>query len=366
LEIEKFSKTEESNRQMRKELAERNIYWYPVRWQTGNSILDKISSILPALLTGAKICYRHRPRLIHSRSSLTTFLSVPLAKIFRIPFLYDADSILSEEYLDTKHLSSESKGFKLLAKSEAKARASAVQIIVLTEKLKQDYQQKFSVKTPIEVIPCCVDTENFKFDEKLRVSRRRSLGLADETLFTYVGKYGSWYLVDETIDFFGAALKTNPEAKLLIVTQDTEETFHRILAEKRIPQSSYFIRRAAHCEVAGWLSAADAGLAFIKPLPSKRGSSPVKTSEYLACGLPVVSNSGVGDLEAVVETTNSGVILREFNAESYREAFEKLTALLQNENLRENCRKAARAHFDLEKVGGARYRRLYRELLSPK
>ena len=366
LENAKFAASSEEISKTKKRLEKENIFWYPVKWQSGNSVFDKISSIIKTFSMGAKICFRHKPRIIHSRSSLPTFLSVPLAKVFRITFLYDADSLLSEEYADTNHLSRESSGFKLLARNEAKARRAAKQIIVLTETLKKDYQEKFGVKTSIEVIPCCVNTAKFAFDAKAREKRRRELNLTDETLFVYVGKYGSWYLVDETIDFFKTAIEAGEPAKLLIVTQDAPEVFRKVLHEKSVVETSYFITSAAHEEVTEWLSAADVGLALIKPLPSKRGSSPVKTSEYLVNGLPIVSNSGIGDLDALIENEQVGAVLRGFTEKDYAEALKKIEDLLKNKNLREHCRRTAYEYFDLETVGGARYRRLYRELLGEK
>lgn len=365
LENARFAASGEEIRETKKRLAEENIFWYPVRWNAGNSVVDKISSVVKTFAAGARICLRHKPQIIHSRSSLTTFLSVPLAKFFRIKFLYDADSLLSEEYADTNHLSRASSGFKLLARNEKSARRAARQIIVLTETLKKDYREKFGVsQTPIEVIPCCVDTRKFEFDAGAREKRRRELNLRDEKLFVYVGKYGSWYLVDETIDFFKSVVEKTRTAKLLIITQDAPEVFREVLRKKNVAEDSYFIFSAAHNEVAGWLSAADVGLALIKPLPSKRGSSPVKTSEYLASGLPVVANAGIGDLDKMIEGESVGALLRGFAEKDYAEAFEKIDALFREKNLRAHCRKVAYKHFDLEAVGAARYRRIYENLLS--
>lgn len=366
LENANFSISAEEIAETQKRLKKENIYWYPVNWRSGNSISDKISSIVRTFLTGAKICFRHKPRIIHSRSSLPTFLSVSLAKFFRIAFLYDADSILSEEYADTNHLSRESSGFRFLAKNEAKARKAAEQIIVLTEAIKKDYREKYNVETPIEVIPCCVDTAKFSFDANARENRRRELNLTDETLFVYVGKYGSWYLVDETIDLFKKAIEENERTRLLIVTQDAPEVFREVLQNKNVDEASYFITSAAHEEVTEWLSAADVGLALIKPLPSKRGSSPVKTSEYLASGLPVISNTGIGDLGEIIEKEKAGAVLHDFTEKDYGRAIQKIRDLLKNKNLREHCRQTAYKYFDLETVGGVKYRKLYRMLLREK
>lgn len=367
LENARFAAASGQIAETKKSLEAENIFWYPIDWQSGNSVFDKITSVAKAFASGALVCLKHKPQIIHSRSSLTTFLSVPLAKIFRADFLYDADSVLSEEYADTNHLLRTSSGFKMLARSEEKARRAAKRIIVLTETLKKDYREKLGVRaTPIEVIPCCVDTEKFKFDAQARYERRRELNLNDETLFIYVGKYGSWYLVDETIDFFKRARSENQSAKLLILTQDAPEIFREVFRKKGVKENAYFILSAAHTEVAEWLSAADVGLALIKPLPSKRGSSPVKTSEYLASGLPIISNAGIGDLDAIIERENVGACLRGFEKTDFDQALQTISTLLKEKNLRERCGKTAREYFDLETVGGARYRKIYRDLLGEK
>lgn len=359
-----FALTDKDLLKKKKELKKKGIYWYPVYWKSGNSVFDKILSIFLLVFTGIKICFKHRPQLIHSRSSLPTFLAVFLSKLFDIKYLYDADSILSEEYAETNHLSRRSWGFKLLVWSESLARKRAEQIIVLTEKLKEDFRQIYQVKCPIEVIPCCVDTEKFKFNPEARIKRRNELGLNDERLLVYVGKIGSWYLVEEMLDFFKTVLQVDISSKLLIVTNEKREVFEDLLKKKNISQSAYFLKQALHFEVTEWLSASDVGLAFIKPLPSKRGSSPIKTSEYLANGLPIVSNIGIGDLDTIIENGNVGFIVTEFNENCYEVMRREINNLLKDKRFRKYSRDTACKYFDLEKVGGMKYRRIYQKLLS--
>lgn len=359
----RFLMPDEKVEETKKLLAAENIFWHPVHWNSGNSILSKFFSVFLVFYTGFKAYFKHRPKIIHSRSSLTLFLALILYKIGWSKFLYDADSVLSEEYADVGHLDRRSLGFKLLASSEALARRSANQIIVLTQTLKEDFIRKYGVKKDIEVIPCCVDINKFKFSEKHRKSRRAELNLDDELLFIYVGKHGTWYLVEEMINFFETVLSKNESAKLLIVTQESPEEFEKQLGKKNIGRKSYFIKQAEHSEVTEWLSASDVGLAFIKPVPSKRGTSPVKTSEYLANGLPIVGGAGIGDLDAIIEENKVGVILPRFTPECYADAFEKMRLLLKNDNLREHCRETAYKEFDLYNIGGAKYRRIYKKIL---
>ena len=60
----------------------------------------------------------------------------------------------------------------------------------------------------------------------------------------------------------------------------------------QIDPKDYAVRKVAPADVSSYLSAADAGIAFYRPGISRLGTSPVKVSEYLACGLPVVIERG--------------------------------------------------------------------------
>ncbi len=115
--------------------------------------------------------------------------------------------------------------------------------------------------------------------------------------------------------------------------------------------------------VPSYLRASRAGIALILPAPSKEGSSPTKVAEYLSCGLPVIVNSGVGDLEDFVEQEGVGVVLRSFDApELERGARFLASALADPGALRRRCVDVAERFFDLEAVGVARYRALYERL----
>lgn len=349
----------------RQSLAETGIHWYPVRWESGTSIAGKLKSISAAVMTGARVVRRHKVRLVHSRSSLPVAVALVLTQLFGLKFLYDADSVLSEEYADTGHLSRTSRGFKLMANSEAKARRRADRMIVLTEVLKERFAPE--VRGPIDVIPCCVDTRLFVRTKSERLARRTALGLSRaDKLLIYVGKPGSWYLIDETFEFFREFRKVSSTAKLLIVSQSDHEAYEEFASRAGLTAQDYFIRSASPVEVPHWLSAADAGLSLIRQVDSKKGSSPVKFGEYLACGLPVVVTDGIGDCSSVIRKYDAGVILDRADTASIQQGARSLEKMLAIENapvLQERCRRAAIEEFDLIRVGHERYREVYKSLI---
>jgi glycosyltransferase involved in cell wall biosynthesis len=117
-------------------------------------------------------------------------------------------------------------------------------------------------------------------------------------------------------------------------------------------------------QVPSFLLAGDAGLSFIKPCFSKISSSPTKIGEYLAMGLPVVTTSGIGDVDSLITGSRAGCLVREFSVAAYEDALTGIEKLLGEVGLKPRLRAAARHVFDLESVGGPLYRQLYRRLVG--
>ena len=76
------------------------------------------------------------------------------------------------------------------------------------------------------------------------------------------------------------------------------------------------------------LAAADFGLSFVRPLPSKIASSPTKNAEYLAAGLPFVATAGVGGTDEIAEVTDVVVLIDGFSGSEYERAIGEISHLL--------------------------------------
>ena len=92
--------------------------------------------------------------------------------------------------------------------------------------------------------------------------------------------------------------------------------------------------------------------------------SPTKVGEYLAAGLPVIVTAGIGDLDEHVAGRRVGVLLRRLDEAGYRAALRALADLRADPTLATRCRDTARELYDLEAVGGPRYRALYEAVLA--
>jgi glycosyltransferase involved in cell wall biosynthesis len=173
---------------------------------------------------------------------------------------------------------------------------------------------------------------------------------------------GGWYLTDEMAGLMAVARQEDASTFSTVLTQSPPEMIIRRLSALGMSESDYLVKKVSPEDVPRYLKAADFAVSLIKPCYSKISSSPTKIAEYLASGLPVISNAGIGDLDDVIAEDNVGVILDDFNAESYGRALGEMKLLLLDQSVAERCRESARKRFDLASVGGARYRRLYQRV----
>jgi glycosyltransferase involved in cell wall biosynthesis len=170
---------------------------------------------------------------------------------------------------------------------------------------------------------------------------------------------------NELADLLMEAKKQKEESFAMILSQTSPDLIKPLLEVRGFTESDFFIGKVLPSEIPRYLSAADLAVSFIKPCYSKLASSPTKNAEYLACGLPMITNSGVGDTAEFTREDNVGYVIDEFNAESYRKALAGIEMLLENKaELTKRCQNSAQKRFSLEMVGGERYRNIYRKLLQ--
>jgi glycosyltransferase involved in cell wall biosynthesis len=207
-----------------------------------------------------------------------------------------------------------------------------------------------------------VDLKRFEaFKDSARDKMRQQLGVGGRTVLVYVGSFGGWYLTDEMLAFFAAARETDPGVFILILTQREQEAAKEKMRAAGFVDRDFLVTSASPDEMPQYLCAADAGVSFIKRCYSKQASSPTKNAEYLAAGLPIIANTGVGDVDDLIKSAGAGVLVERLDRENYRQAVKEFSSL--NETT-DHYRQIAEKHFDLQSVGGKRYRRLYQRLIG--
>ena len=121
------------------------------------------------------------------------------------------------------------------------------------------------------------------------------------------------------------------------------------------------IQKASREQIPTFLSLSSLNLFFIKPSFSKKASSPTKLAEVLSMGIPVITNSGVGDVDAIINEHKCGIVLPKFTAKEFEIANSSIDDLLQKPSA--DIRKVAVDYFSL-KIGADRYDSVYKKMLN--
>ncbi len=206
---------------------------------------------------------------------------------------------------------------------------------------------RFRPGIPRTVIGCCADTQRFYFDPAVRARRRAELGLDGRFVVCYCGAMSHWQRPDALAAAFAAIAAAMPDAHLLIVSREAEPLVDQLRLAGVAPER-WTARSARHEEVASYLMAADVGLLLRENTLTNRVASPVKFTEYLRCGLPVILTPYIGDFSGFAARHGVGLAI-EFPVRpaeavaAARQLRERLAA--EGDAYRARCSAVAGEHF---------------------
>jgi len=200
----------------------------------------------------------------------------------------------------------------------------------------------------------------------MRAKLRAELGLGERLTLVYSGSLDGWYLTEGMADFFAAIVRRHADAHLLWLTVVSRERVRQLMNARGIGERNFSVHAVAPKDVPAYLSAGDVGISFIKRCFSKLASSPTKNGEYLACGLPIVINAGIGDSDRLAEISDAAILVDEVNEQNFERAWLAVQNVVGNAQMKAKARELAEQEFDLVSVGGARYASLYEALFNAK
>jgi glycosyltransferase involved in cell wall biosynthesis len=351
----------------RSRLEGEGIRWHWRAYHKRPSLPATLYDVAVGARLAAKLLRRGETEVLHARGHVAALMAALAKRRAGGRILFDIRGFMPEEYTDAGVWPEGGTLYRGVKRVERFLFNSADAFVVLTEKAREilfpGRVETDERGRPVEVIPCCVDFKRFRAaDETPRAELRRELGLEGRRVVVYVGSFGGWYMAEETARFMALAYKQDPKSYALVLTQTPPEPVAARLRELGVPDDSFHVGRVAPADVPKYLKASDIAVSFIRACYSKLSSSPTKIAEYLAAGLPVVCNAGIGDVDEVIEGDRVGVVLQAFDDESLARALEEVEALRAAGDLSGRARASAERRFDIEHVGGAKYRRLYARL----
>jgi D-inositol-3-phosphate glycosyltransferase len=222
-----------------------------------------------------------------------------------------------------KHLTcSEEDVSELRMANEKKLARQCDRIIVPTQKDKEYLRQYYDAPADnIRIVPCGVNLERFKPQDK--ISARRQLALpVDDPVLLYVGRFARIKGLDRLLESF-SRIKRLPSAVLVMVGGDGERSFmHRQLKKEamavHIQDRLIFAGRVDQETLPQYYNAAD-----VLVVPSYYESFGLVALESLACGTPVVTTS-VGAMEKIVKDGVTGYVVMDSDPRHFAACIEAI------------------------------------------
>jgi len=242
---------------------------------------------------------------IMPRSVLPSLAVLASGAVRRRPVLLDADGLEIDERAEFAGLKTTGPIYRLLRDIEAQmvrkstavlTRTMATRDVLMARAGPPADPSKYSIVTNGR------DERIFHpFDEEGRRPVRAELGIApDAPLIVYAGSLGGRYRTRRIGELALELRALRPDTRLLVLTGSPEVAQAELLDP--LPRLAEFtiVRRVPPDDVPRYLAGADVGTAFISASFSTMGIAPVKTGEYLLCGVPIVGTAAVGDNEAPI------------------------------------------------------------------
>lgn len=331
------------------------IHWHPRRYHKRPSSLATAWDINVGTLTALWLMLRHRIAIVHVRSYVSAVMGWVVTRLIAAKFLFDMRGFWADERVEGGLWPRSGHMFRVAKWFERRFLLRADHVVSLTHAAVREmalFPYLLGRMPAVTVIPTCADLARF---------RPQAPPPADGFVLGYVGSAGTWYLFDAAVVCFRQLLLIRPDARLLIINRGEHVYIRERLAAAGIPEAAYELKAAQHCEIPGEMARMHAGVFFIKPVFSKQASAPTKLGEFLGCGIPCLSNKGVGDMAEILQAERVGVAVEAFDVATLTTALQQLMLLVKAPDTAARCVAAAQRHFSLEQ-GVTSYRAIYRSL----
>ena len=301
---------------VQKQLEGRDIQWIPLSYTKKPAVFSTVYDLW-RMKRAARKTLTTAHTIIHCRSYLPMLVAMSINQGRKV--IFDMRGLWADERVDGNLWPQHKPLYRLIYRYFLRKEKDFVQqsdaLVSLThdgiKALSERYDSRI-LENKSTVIPCCVDSELFQ-PENPPLNLIRSLGIPNEgKVLIHVGSVGTWYRLDQELVFFNALSALDPTWNVLILTKDTTAAT-TIVNSNQSFSSRVIIHSAPHHEVPSFLNLAQASIQFIEPAYSKRASSPVKLGESLAMGVPVITNVGIGDSQALIQEGSAGICINSWD-----------------------------------------------------
>lgn len=322
---------------------------------------------LGALTIFVAVLFR-RVRVVHCRSYIPAAMALPAALLTPAKLLFDTRGLFVDEYLFDGAFEEGDRRYRAARRLERFLLAVSDAVVVVSERMKEHLIGRSDLagslsEDRVYLIPNRIDLGRFSGAEVRRERTRRERSWDDDLVVAYVASSSGWHGLDEVMRVFLELLKTRPDARLAVATYPSTSAAEEALEAAGLPRDRVDCLTARPDDIPDLLLGCDLAFMFEARHLIREVCAPIKFSEYMAAGLPVVANRGIGDVSDWIGTRELGILVDPAKPESAASAVEEL---LGSEDYRSGaassrCLEFARTEMNMEQTL-REYEEVYRVL----
>ena len=282
----------------------RTVWTTPVTKRSASRIVNWVSYAVHALVRGLRlgpldIVYGSSPHLLSPLSGWA------IAKIRRAVFVLEVRDLWPQILHEMGGMPKTSLIYRLLERLERFLYNHADAIVVMSEGVRDELGGR-GYGDKVVYIPNGADPSDMA-PPAPRAELRKRFGFTTLT-GVYAGAHGQANGLSLLIEAVNATGLGPDELQIVLVGSGTEKERLQGLAARTLPDGSVrFDDPIPKTEIPALLGAADFGLHVLADVELFRyGVSPNKLFDYMAAGLPSITNTG-GDVGRLVESTDAGI-----------------------------------------------------------
>ncbi|MFO7524948.1 MAG: glycosyltransferase [Ignavibacteriaceae bacterium] len=240
-----------------------------------------------------------RKVLIHTRGEMIAWhLSKILGKKYHKNIIPDIRGTSIEEIKEFYNLNKLQKLVKINNNIKALQKLNRfTKISVVSGSLKEYLVKNYNVNPEKIFITHSLAGKEFTFNEELRKKVRNELNLNEKDLLIVFSSGGT------------ANWQNNDPLNWL-----ADKGFKVLnLSKKELRHINIINKFVSYSEMPEYLNAADAAIIWRDKSIVNQAASPVKFSEYICCGLPVIANNSVDMIAEYIKEHNCGLLIDSFD-----------------------------------------------------
>jgi len=290
-----------------------HIEWYYFIYSNKYGVFSTLFQLFRVMKLGIFITKRNNIHIVHARSFIPAVMGYGIKYFDRkVKLLFDVRGFSTKEKVDRGRLKERTILYMLLSRVENFMFKHADALNTLTYKAKEILEKEHTFHSEfIQVIPTCANSDTFKrlpLEEKLTF--KKSLGYEDDALIIiHTGTVSGWYDFDKELLFVRECMRQNEKVRFLILNQKEKHFIQKKLDLFHIDRQKVEVKSVSFSKVSHYLNIADFSIFFIRPSASKQASAPTKFAENVACHLPSLTNSGVGDMDLYLSKYQVGWLI---------------------------------------------------------